>query len=59
MKKAQTLLNPMVFVRDENDPEFKAHILRRAEEAKDPKNRLPLVELKKQLAKYRRKPARA
>jgi hypothetical protein len=42
----------MVFVKNENSPEFHAHILRRAKEAADPKNRLSLSELKKRLAKH-------
>jgi hypothetical protein len=49
--KTQRILNPNVFVKDENDPAFRAHIARRAKEAADPKNRLPLSELKKHLAK--------
>jgi hypothetical protein len=49
----------MVFVRDETTPEFRAHIARRAQEATDPKNRLPLSELKKNLAKYQRKSVNA
>jgi hypothetical protein len=39
---------------DENSPEFRAHIARRAQEATDPKNRLPLSELKKQLEQRRK-----
>jgi hypothetical protein len=54
MKKDERLLNPMVFVKDENDPEFVAHILRRAQEAAKPENRLPLSDLKKRLAKFQR-----
>jgi len=49
--KTQPRLNPMVFVKDENSSEFRAHILRRAKEAANPKNRLPLSELKKRLTK--------
>ena len=51
----QRILNPNVFVKNENDPAFRAHILRRAKEAEDPKNRLPLSELKKHLAKHNSK----
>jgi len=54
MKKDSHLLNPMVFVKDENDPTFREHILRRAQEAANPKNRLSVSELKKRLAKYQR-----
>lgn len=50
--KTPPTLNPMVFVKDENSSEFRAHILRRSKEAADPKNRLPLSELKKRLAKH-------
>ena len=57
--KSRPTLNPMVFVRDETTPEFRAHIARRAQEATDPKNRLPLSELKKNLAKYQRKSVNA
>lgn len=39
MKAYVKKLNPMVFVKDENDPEFRAHLLRRLKEAEDPKNR--------------------
>lgn len=49
--KAQRTLNPNVFVKDEDAPAFRAHISRRVKEAADPKNRLPLSELKKHLAK--------
>jgi hypothetical protein len=49
--KIQPILNPDVFVKDENDPAFRAHIARRAKEAASSKNRLPLSELKKHLAK--------
>jgi hypothetical protein len=52
MNKEKLILDPMVFVRDENDPAFRAHIIRRAQEAADPKNRLPLTALKDRLAKY-------
>jgi len=57
--KEDQILNPSIFVRDENDPKFRAHILQRAEEAKSSKNRLPLSELKKRLSKYRRNPVNA
>ncbi len=50
--KTQPTLNPMVFVKDENSPEFRAHIAQRAKEAADPKNRLPISDLKKRLARY-------
>jgi hypothetical protein len=50
--KTQPKLNPMVFVRDENSSEFRAHIARRAKEASDPKNRLPISDLKKRLAQH-------
>jgi hypothetical protein len=46
----------MVFVRDENDPKFRAHMIRRAQEATDQKNRLPLSELKNRLEKYQKHP---
>lgn len=49
--KTHPRLNPMVFVKDENSSEFRDHILRRAKEAANPKNRLPLSELKKRLTK--------
>lgn len=49
--KTQPKLNPMVFVKDENSTEFRAHIARRVQEAADPQNRLPLSELKKHLAR--------
>jgi len=42
----------MVFVKDENSLEIRAHIVRRAKEAADPKNRLPISDLKKRLARY-------
>ncbi len=57
--KARIKLNPMVFVRDESAPEFRAHIARRAKEAANPEHRLPLSELKKKLAKHTRKPVNA
>ena len=57
--QAQPILNPMVFVTDENDPKFRAHIARRAKEASDPKKRLPLGALKKRLAKYSKKSVHA
>jgi hypothetical protein len=50
--KTQHTLNPMLFVKDENSPEFRAYIVRRAKEAADPKNRLPISDLKKRLARY-------
>jgi hypothetical protein len=50
--KVQPILNPLVFVKDENSPEFRAHIVRRAKEAANPKNRLPISDLKKRLARY-------
>lgn len=50
--KTQSGLNPIVFVKDENSLEFRAHIVRRAKEAADPKNRLPISDLKKRLARY-------
>jgi hypothetical protein len=50
--KVSPILNPNVFVKDENDPAFQAHIIRCAKEANDPNNRLPLSELKKRLAKH-------
>jgi hypothetical protein len=50
--KTQSKLNPMVFVRDENSSEFRAHIARRAKEAANPKNRLPISDLKKRLARH-------
>jgi 5'-3' exonuclease len=50
--KKQPTLNPMLFVKDEKSPEFRAHIIRRAKEAADPKNRLPISDLKKRLARY-------
>lgn len=52
------LLDSRVFVKDENDPEFRERMLRRAENALKPENRLPLVELKKRLMKFQ-KAARA
>jgi|GEM_PF-4230914 len=52
--KTHPTLNPMVFVKNENSPEFRAHILRRVKEAADSTNRLPLSELKKRLAKHKR-----
>ena len=55
MNELKSILNPMVFVKDENDPAFRAHIIQRAKEASDPKNRLPVSELKNRLAKYREK----
>ena len=45
----------MIFVKDENVPAFRAHIIRRASEAADPKNRLPLSELKRHLLRRNRK----
>jgi hypothetical protein len=33
MSKDESLLNPMVFVKDENDPKFVAHIERRVKKA--------------------------
>ena len=54
MDNIRPILNPMVFVKDENDPAFRAHIVRRAQEAADPRNRLPLSELRERLAKYQR-----
>ncbi|HSW99445.1 MAG TPA: hypothetical protein VLH38_00230 [Patescibacteria group bacterium] len=50
--KKQSALNPMVFVRDEKSPEFRTYIIRRAKEAAEPKNRLPISDLKKRLARY-------
>jgi hypothetical protein len=50
--KVEPILNPLVFVKDENSPEFRAHIVRRAKEAANPKNRLPISDLKKRLARY-------
>jgi hypothetical protein len=50
--KMQSVLNPMVFVKDENSPEFRAHIAQRAKEVADPKNRLPISDLKKRLARH-------
>jgi hypothetical protein len=50
--KVQPILNPLVFVKDENSPEFRAHIVRRAKEAANPQNRLPISDLKKRLARY-------
>lgn len=50
--KTRPALNPMVFVKDENSPEFRAHIVHRAKEAANPKNRLPISDLKKRLARY-------
>jgi len=55
MKKSRPVLlnlNPNIFVRDENNPEFRAHLMKRAEEAKNKSNQLPLEELKKRLSKY-------
>lgn len=57
--KTSRILNPNVFVKDERDPAFQAHIARRAKEAADPRNRLPLSELKKRLAKHNSKTANA
>ncbi|MFT8357909.1 hypothetical protein [Bifidobacterium aquikefiri] len=54
MKQQTPTLNPMVFVKDENDPKFQTHLERRAKIADDPKNRLPLSKLKKRLAKFQR-----
>ena len=54
MNKTKPILNPVVFVKDENDPAFRAHIIQRAEEASDPRNRLPVSELKSRLAKYKK-----
>ena len=56
--KLRPTLNPMVFVKDENDPAFRAHIISRAKEAVDPKNRsknLSVTEAKALLAKHHRK----
>lgn len=53
------ILNPMVFVKDENSAEFRAHIALRAKEADNPKNRLPLSDLKKRLARHNGKLASA
>ncbi len=56
--KFYSTLNPMVFVKDENDPAFRAHIIRRAKEAVDPKNRsknLSVTEAKALIAKRHRK----
>ncbi|MCI1664205.1 hypothetical protein [Bifidobacterium crudilactis] len=39
-------------MKDEDDPEFRARILQRAEDALKPENRLPLTELKKRLLKF-------
>jgi hypothetical protein len=55
--KTQPILNPMVFVKDENSPEFRAHMIRRAQEATDPKNRsknLSVAEAREHLARYRK-----
>jgi hypothetical protein len=52
MNEEKLILDPMVFVKDENDPAFRAHMIHRAQEAADPKNRLPLSALKGRLAKY-------
>ncbi|MHB1865208.1 MAG: hypothetical protein ACYCPS_03545 [Candidatus Saccharimonadales bacterium] len=57
--KPQSTLNPMVFVRDENNPAFRAHVIRRSKEVNDPKNRLQLSELKKRLERHTKKPANA
>lgn len=48
------MLNPTVFVTDEKDPVFRAHILKRLEAANDPKRLIPADELKKRLAKRRK-----
>jgi hypothetical protein len=52
MTKCLQLLDSRVFVKDEDDPEFRARILQRAEDALKPENRLPLTELKKRLLKF-------
>jgi hypothetical protein len=55
--KTQSALNPMVFVKDENDPLFRAYIIKRAKEATDPKNRnknLSVVEAKARIIGYRK-----
>jgi hypothetical protein len=47
----------MVFVKDENDPVFRAYIIKRAKEATDPKNRnknLSVVEAKARIIGYRK-----
>jgi hypothetical protein len=54
MDKVQQTLNPVVFIKDENDPAFRTHMIQRAEEAMDSRNRLPLSELKRMLSKYQR-----
>lgn len=53
MKKS--IMSKNTYVQDENDPVFREHILRRAAEAENPHNRLPLSELKKRLAKRSKK----
>lgn len=55
----KSILNPLVFVKDENDPAFRTHILRRLKEAEQPDNRLPIDLLKKRLARFSRTPADA
>jgi hypothetical protein len=55
--KLQSTLNPMVFVKDENDPVFRAYVVRRAKKAIDPKNRnknLSVTEAKALLIKRRK-----
>jgi len=57
MREKKLTLNPMVFVKDENDPAFRAHLIQRAQKAADPDNRLPLSALKERLAKYQKQAA--
>ena len=56
--KVKPTLNPMVFVKDENNPAFRAYLISRAQEAIDPKNRsknLSVTEAKELLTKRRRR----
>jgi hypothetical protein len=55
--KKRPILNPMVFVKDENDPVFRAYMIKRAKEATDPKNRnknLSVAEAKARITEYRK-----
>lgn len=50
------LLDSRIFVKDENDPEFRARMVQRAEDALKPENRLPLSELKRRLLQFQKAP---